>query len=62
MIASFTGDRIYDVIPIYLDIFRGDSSLFKQFLESYRLPFLTRNQEEVIDGGDKFERLSYHAM
>lgn len=56
------GDRIYDVIPIYLDIFRGDSSLFKQFLESYRLPFLTRNQEEVIDGGDKFERLSYHAM
>ncbi|WCJ43496.1 Bifunctional arginine demethylase and lysyl-hydroxylase JMJD6 [Euphorbia peplus] len=55
------GDRIYDVIPIYLDIFRGDPSLLKKFLESYGLPLLS-NKHESSQGSDKFGRLSYHAM
>ncbi|XP_037496142.1 F-box protein At1g78280 isoform X2 [Jatropha curcas] len=55
------GDRIYDLIPVYLDVFRGDSSLLKQFLESYKLPLLT-SKHEPIKGSEKFERLSYHAM
>ncbi|KAH9690650.1 F-box protein [Citrus sinensis] len=55
------GDPIYDVIPIHLDIFRGDSSLFKQFLESYKLPLVRRMQQHG-SGGGKFSRLSYHAM
>ncbi|XP_038717903.1 F-box protein At1g78280 isoform X2 [Tripterygium wilfordii] len=57
------GDPLYDVIPICLDIFRGDPTLLKQFLESYKLPFLTRTpQPDLVEGGDKFTRLSYHAM
>ncbi|KAG8632916.1 hypothetical protein MANES_18G065400v8 [Manihot esculenta] len=55
------GDRIYDLIPIYLDIFRGDSSLLTQFLESYNLPLLT-SEHESVKSSNKFGRLSYHAM
>ncbi|KAJ4826712.1 hypothetical protein Tsubulata_028933 [Turnera subulata] len=57
----YIGDRIYDLIPIYLDIFRGDSALLKQFLGSYKLPLLGSKQE-FVDSGDRFRRLSYHAM
>ncbi|KAL5844348.1 hypothetical protein ACOSQ4_010306 [Xanthoceras sorbifolium] len=55
------GDPIYDLIPVYLDVFRGNSSLLKQFLESYKLP-LVRGMPKDKSGGDKFARLSYHAM
>ncbi|XP_002513952.2 F-box protein At1g78280 [Ricinus communis] len=55
------GDRIYDLIPVYLDVFRGDTSLLKQFLESYKLPLLT-GKHEAVKGTDKFARLSYRAM
>ncbi|OUZ99609.1 F-box domain [Macleaya cordata] len=57
------GDPLLDVIPMHLDIFRGHSSLLKQFLESYRLPFLRRKlSHEPVKSGDRFGRLSYHAM
>ncbi|KAK9930455.1 hypothetical protein M0R45_027492 [Rubus argutus] len=57
------GDPIYDLIPLYLDIFRGDCCLLKRFLASYKLPLLRRSsQDEYVEGGDKFGRLSYHAM
>lgn len=60
---SFAGDPIYDLIPIYLDIFRGDRSLLEQFLKSYKLPLVRGvSQNESVKGGDKFGRLSYHAM
>ncbi|OMP01257.1 hypothetical protein COLO4_12026 [Corchorus olitorius] len=57
------GDPIYDVIPIYLDVFRGDSCLLKRFLESYKLPLMRKTSEHgLMTGDDKFARLSYHTM
>ncbi|XP_059460654.1 lysine-specific demethylase JMJ21 isoform X2 [Corylus avellana] len=56
------GDPIFDLIPIYLDIFRGDQRLLKQFLESYKLPFIKMPQHESEEGGEKVGRLSYLAM
>ncbi|KAL6179441.1 hypothetical protein ACLB2K_050956 [Fragaria x ananassa] len=57
------GDPIYDLIPLYLDIFRGDRNLLKRFLDSYKLPFVQQaSPNDYIDGGDMFKRLSYHAM
>ncbi|XP_027364189.1 F-box protein At1g78280 isoform X2 [Abrus precatorius] len=57
------GDRLFDLIPIYLDVFRGDSYLLKHFLESYRLPFASNiSKYESTEGGQKFGRLSYVAM
>jgi hypothetical protein len=51
------------LIPIYLDVFRGDSYLLKQFLESYKLPFSCNiSKYESAEGGQKFARLSYVAM
>ncbi|XP_061353382.1 lysine-specific demethylase JMJ21 isoform X2 [Gastrolobium bilobum] len=55
------GDPIFDLIPIYLDVFRGDSNLLKRFLESYKLPFAS-NISKPTEGGQKFGRLSYIAM
>ncbi|KAJ4965124.1 hypothetical protein NE237_016973 [Protea cynaroides] len=57
------GDPIFDLIPIHLDVFRGDSSLLERFLESYRLPFLRRiSQAKPLESQNKFRRISYHAM
>ncbi|XP_058786355.1 lysine-specific demethylase JMJ21-like isoform X2 [Vicia villosa] len=57
------GDPIFDLIPIYLDVFRGDSYLLKKFLESYKLPFpCNLSKCESTEGGQKFGRLSYAAM
>jgi hypothetical protein len=58
----FAGDPICDLIPIYFDVFRGDQSLLKQFLESYKLPFNKMPQHESEEGGEKGGRLSYLAM
>ncbi|KAK0577352.1 hypothetical protein LWI29_031768 [Acer saccharum] len=55
------GDPIYDLIPLHLDVFSGNSSLLKKFLESYKLP-LVRGMPQDKSEGDKFARLSYHAM
>ncbi|KAG6705463.1 hypothetical protein I3842_07G180400 [Carya illinoinensis] len=56
------GDPILDLIPIYLDIFRGDQSLLKQFLNSYKLAFRGMQLHESVEGGDKLGRLSYLVM
>ncbi|KAG9451442.1 hypothetical protein H6P81_011407 [Aristolochia fimbriata] len=61
------GDPLCDVIPIYLDVFRGEGKLLEQFLESYRLPLVRRQSPRVtandhpIENG-KFARISYRAM
>ncbi|XP_020257462.1 F-box protein At1g78280 isoform X2 [Asparagus officinalis] len=60
------GDPLYDLIPIHLDIFRGDVYLLKQFLESYKLP-LTRILNSVpsyvsVENWKKLKRISYRAM
>ncbi|KAH1245212.1 F-box protein [Glycine soja] len=57
------GDPLVDLIPIYLDVFRGDSYLLKKFLESYKLPFASNiSRYESTEGDQKFGRLSYVAM
>lgn len=56
------GDPLFDLIPIYLDVFRGDSYLLKQFLESYKLPFASNISRDESTGDQKFGRLSYVAM
>ncbi|KAF5193236.1 Bifunctional arginine demethylase and lysyl-hydroxylase jmjd6 [Thalictrum thalictroides] len=57
------GDPIYDLIPIHVDVFRGDADLLKRFLETYKLPFLRKSSQYRSFGTvDKFDRLSYHAM
>nr|GMD94024.1 F-box protein At1g78280 [Ipomoea batatas] len=57
------GDPLLDLIPIYLDMFRGDSRLLKHFLESYKLPLLGRqNLNGVAADNSKCARLSYQAM
>ncbi|CAN1181872.1 Lysine-specific demethylase JMJ21 [Linum perenne] len=55
-----TGDRILDIIPIYLDIFRGDSAFLKRLLDCYKLPLLVRKKSTSVQ--EKFGRLSYRAM
>ncbi|KAH6816982.1 transferase [Perilla frutescens var. frutescens] len=56
------GEPILDMIPIYLDVFRGDSRLLKQFLNSYKLPFVKKKSlVEVVDN-NRYDRLSYRAM
>ncbi|MCD7471314.1 hypothetical protein HAX54_011650 [Datura stramonium] len=55
------GDPISDLIPIYLDVFRGDSHLLKQFLDSYKLPFVKTGVSASAKSSG-FQRLSYRAM
>lgn len=63
-----SGDPLYDLIPIYLDVFRGDPQLLKQFMESYKLPFMRKPSEYGMlhngptESGMKFQRISFHAM
>lgn len=59
---SFTGDPIWDLIPIHLDVFRGDAGLLKSFLESYKLPLVRRGSQNGLELDNKYGRLSYHAM
>lgn len=61
------GDPLYDLIPIYVDIFRGDRFLLKQFLKSYKLPFTITAADGLLSGNasedwKRFERMSYRAM
>lgn len=61
------GDPLYDLIPIYLDVFRGEMCLLNRLLESYNLPLITKklNDDGLSSGvveNDKFKRLSYRAM
>ncbi|CAN6479935.1 unnamed protein product [Victoria cruziana] len=61
------GDPLLDLIPIYLDVFRGDSLLLEQFLKSYGLPLTTcivqpKSDMDAQVDVEKFKRISYHAM
>jgi hypothetical protein len=40
------GDPICDLIPIYLDVFRGDADLLKKLLENYGLPLIRSRSSE----------------
>ncbi|MBA0691839.1 hypothetical protein Goari_009445, partial [Gossypium aridum] len=55
------GDSINDLIPMHLDVFRGNSDLLKQFLKSYKLSLMRKTPMQGSDD-DKYGRLSYHAM
>nr|XP_027092184.1 F-box protein At1g78280-like [Coffea arabica] len=52
------GHPICDLIPVHVDVFRGDSRLLKQFLESYKLPIVGRKSAE----NSRFGRASYLTM
>ncbi|KAK8692331.1 hypothetical protein V6N13_075799 [Hibiscus sabdariffa] len=61
---SWCPSYILDFSNLSVDVFRGNSTLLKQFLKSYKLP-LTRKktkQGSMRVSDDKFGRLSYHAM
>ncbi|GAB4861269.1 hypothetical protein Ancab_036430 [Ancistrocladus abbreviatus] len=54
---------ILDFSDLTVDVFKGDVRLLKQFLASYKLPFLGKVSEEKLTVKDiKYKRLSYHAM
>ncbi|KAK4489957.1 hypothetical protein RD792_000611 [Penstemon davidsonii] len=55
-------DPILDLIPIYLDIFRGEPVLLKQFLDSYKLPFMRKESLKQSVKDNRFGRFSYRAM
>ncbi|CAN4092437.1 unnamed protein product [Withania somnifera] len=55
------GDPITDLIPIHLDVFRGDPRLLKQFLDSYKLPFV-KTEVNASAKSNGFQRLSYRVM
>ncbi|KAG6510861.1 F-box protein At1g78280-like [Zingiber officinale] len=61
------GDPLYDLIPIYLDVFRGELVLFKQFLESYGLPLSKASMNgwlpcTVSENLERYKRTSYRTM
>ncbi|KAL2504282.1 F-box protein [Abeliophyllum distichum] len=56
------GDPILDLIPIHLDIFRGDTHLLKQFLKSYGLALGRRKSLNELVEDNRFHRLSYRTM
>ncbi|XP_048130053.1 F-box protein At1g78280 isoform X2 [Rhodamnia argentea] len=56
------GDPLYDLIPIHLDVFRGDSYLLKQLLQNYKIPLPGGQVQHQSFGESKHQRLSYRAM
>eukprot|EP00252_Welwitschia_mirabilis_P008376 TRINITY_DN20178_c0_g1_i1.p1 TRINITY_DN20178_c0_g1~~TRINITY_DN20178_c0_g1_i1.p1 ORF type:complete len:194 (+),score=38.06 TRINITY_DN20178_c0_g1_i1:74-583(+) len=61
------GDPIYELLAIYIDVFRGNFELLKCFLSSYNIPLFKRLGEKehlfVKDADyEKLNRISYHAM
>ncbi|XP_051118418.1 lysine-specific demethylase JMJ21 [Andrographis paniculata] len=56
------GEPIFDLIPVHLDVFRGDPTLLKQFLGSYKLPLLKRELLKQSVEDSRFKKLSYRAM
>jgi len=45
-VEEIAGDPICDLIPIYLDVFRGDADLLKKLLENYGLPLIRSRSSE----------------
>jgi len=63
LIFQSPGDRILDVIPIYLDVFKGDQRFLKEMLSTYKLPLLKGNlKNNLTDKVMKFKRPSYRTM
>jgi len=59
------GDPLCDIIPLHLDVFRGDTDLLWEFLRSYQLPLLRGESNTDIYKSvqnSKFSRASYRAM
>ncbi|PKA49531.1 F-box protein [Apostasia shenzhenica] len=62
------GDPLLDLIPIYLDVFRGEKILLRKLLESYKLPLGTKSSvgngpsSGLPENYNKFNRLSYRAI
>ena len=59
------GDPLCDIIPLHLDVFRGDTDLLWEFLRSYQLPLLRGQANTDIYKSvqnSKFSRASYRAM
>ncbi|KAJ8433781.1 hypothetical protein Cgig2_025944 [Carnegiea gigantea] len=57
------GDRILDVIPIYLDVFKGDQRFLKEMFSTYKLPLLKgSSKSNLTDKVMKFKRASYRTM
>ncbi|XP_020176896.1 lysine-specific demethylase JMJ21 isoform X1 [Aegilops tauschii subsp. strangulata] len=59
------GDPLCDLIPLHLDVFRGDIDLLREYLRSYQLPFLRGKSNNDIYksvGNSKFSTASYRAM
>nr|CAB3500614.1 unnamed protein product [Digitaria exilis] len=63
--TSCLGDPLCDIIPLHLDVFRGDTDLLREFLRSYQLPLLRGESNTDIYKSvrnSKFSRASYRAM
>ncbi|KAG0480341.1 hypothetical protein HPP92_011199 [Vanilla planifolia] len=57
------GDPLADLIPIHLDVFRGETRLLNRLLESYKLPSLQTLQRMTEKKMQKnFAKPSYKAM
>ncbi|KAJ3700110.1 hypothetical protein LUZ61_003815 [Rhynchospora tenuis] len=60
------GDPLLDIIPLYLDVLRGERPLLKKFLESYALPFSKVTDQDALTNmllqEPKLKRISYRAM
>ncbi|KAL5992533.1 hypothetical protein ACLOJK_013452 [Asimina triloba] len=57
------GDPLLDLIPIHVDVFRGDSRLLNKLLQNYQLPFARRPSGDAMHGVEcKYQRLSYCAI
>ncbi|OEL37244.1 F-box protein [Dichanthelium oligosanthes] len=59
------GDPLCDIIPLHLDVFRGDTDLLREFLRSYQLPLLRgKSNTDIYKSvqNSKFSRASYRTM
>uniref|UniRef100_A0A8R7QEH6 JmjC domain-containing protein n=1 Tax=Triticum urartu TaxID=4572 RepID=A0A8R7QEH6_TRIUA len=59
------GDPLCDLIPLHLDVFRGDIDLLREYLRSYQLPFLRgKSNNDIYKSvrNSKFSTASYRAM
>ncbi|KAH7295900.1 hypothetical protein KP509_27G069900 [Ceratopteris richardii] len=55
------GDPVYDLVSVYLDVFRGNSDIMKHFLKSYYRTFSLKYPEQLRHS-KYILKLSYRAM
>ncbi|KAG0480335.1 hypothetical protein HPP92_011193 [Vanilla planifolia] len=57
------GDPLADLIPIHLDVFRGETCLLNRLLESYKLPLFTNSsKDDGEENAKNFAKPSYKAI